>query len=254
MQTSFLRQASQSVRRLGRDLLEMLLPGGCCWCQSEVLNYRHPSVLCEQCQKELIQWRKCIRCSAVLTHANEIPQENCPACHHLKLPFQGITAVGNYEGKLGEAIISAKTSRGAATAWDLGQLLAQQLPTDWSAEPVVVAVPMHWTRRIRRGMSSAAVISQSLAAYQNWKSETLVACHRRLAKQSELSFTARKKNVQGAFQVVRSLLPDRPILLVDDIMTTGSTLSELAKTLRRAGAAAIHVAVVARSTRAFSDV
>ncbi|RCS47742.1 ComF family protein [Bremerella cremea] len=254
MRTSFLRQASQTVRRVGRDLLEILLPGACCLCQGEVSNYRHPYVLCDRCQLELPQWRKCVRCSAVLAHANELSSENCPACHHLSLPFESITAVGNYEGALGEAILNSKTSRGAASAWDLGQLLAQQLPTDWSPEPMVVAVPMHWTRRIRRGMSSAAVIAQSLAAYKNWKSEKLVACHRRLAKQSELSFTARKRNVQGAFQVVGALATDQPILLVDDILTTGSTLSELAKTLRRAGAAAIHVAVVARSTGAFSDV
>lgn len=254
MRLHSVRNATQIVRRLGRELLEMLLPGSCCLCQGEVSNYRQPRVLCEDCLTEQTKWRKCPRCSAVLSHENALPQEDCPECHHLKLPFENISAVGNYAGSLGEAILTAKTQRGAATAWDLGQLLAEQLPSFWQIEPIVVAVPMHWTRRVRRGMNSAEILAQSLAARKNWKRQKLVACHRRLAKQSELSFTARKDNVRGAFQVVGPVPTDRPIMLVDDILTTGSTLTEIARTLRQAGATSIHVAVVARSTGTYADV
>ncbi len=254
MHVPSVRNATQIVHRLGLDLLEMLLPGSCCLCQGEVSNYRHPNVTCDTCRSELIKWRRCIRCSAVLRHENALPREDCPWCHHLQLPFESVTAVGNYEGPLGEAILSAKTSRGAAIAWDLGQLLAESLPSDWKLEPLVVDVPMYWTRRIRRGMSTAGVIAQSLATCQGWKYQRLIACHRRLAKQSELSFTARKQNVRDAFRLTGPILTDQPILLVDDIMTTGSTLTELARTLRHAGATTIRVAVVARSTGTYADV
>lgn len=254
MRSPSVRNATQFVRRLGRELLEMLLPGSCCLCQGEVSNYRQPHVLCENCMAKQAKWRKCPRCSAVLIHDNSLPQEDCPECHHLQLPFESISAVGNYADSLGEAILTAKTHRGAATAWDLGQLLTENLPSTWQIDPIVVAVPMYWTRRVRRGINSAEVLAQSLAVRKGWKRQKLIACHRRLAKQSELSFTARKNNVRGAFQVVGPVPTDRPIMLVDDILTTGSTLTEIARTLRQAGATAIHVAVVARSTGSYADV
>lgn len=254
MHVPSVRKTIQFVRRLSRDAVDLVLPGTCCLCHAEVSDYRNPDVACRDCQDEHAKWKKCVRCSAVLRHENALPREDCPWCHHLQLPFESITSVGNYEGPLGDAVLNAKTNRGVSTAWDLGQLLSNSLTNHWTTAPIVIDVPMHWTRRIRRGMSSAAILAQSLAARRGWKHRQLLTCRRRLAKQSELSFTARKKNVHGAFRVREQIPRDQPILLVDDVMTTGSTLTEIGRSLRKAGATAIHVAVVARSTGSYADV
>ncbi|PQO30716.1 hypothetical protein C5Y96_14745 [Blastopirellula marina] len=245
---------SSTIRHVGRSVAGLLLPGCCCLCLNEVVAYRNPKVLCPKCEQERSEAKKCVRCSAVLSHGNALPSEDCPACHHLKLPFEEVTSIGNYDGLLQEAVLFAKSNRGTSAAWDLGQLLTSSLERDADIQPWIVPVPMHWTRRIRRGTDTAAIIASSFARKTGWPYRKLVVCRRPLAKQSELPITARKKNVRNAFNM-RGLVPlDRPIVLVDDIMTTGATLVELARVLRKAGAAEIRVAVAARSTPQYLNV
>lgn len=248
------RSISEPLYRLGSRLADLFLPGSCCLCQDDVPAYRRPNVVCQACESELVQAKKCPRCSAVLKHENSLPSEDCPWCHHLKLPFENITSIGNYAGSLKEAILAAKSHRGTATAWDLGQLLASIGDLQEATSPWVVPVPMHWTRRIRRGTDTAFILAKSLAHLRKWPLKRIVACQRRLAKQSELPFSARRTNVRGAFELRGSIPPNQTIVLVDDILTTGSTLSEIGRTLRRAGLSDIRVAVVARSTPDYIDV
>ena len=249
-----LNAISSMVHSAGRSLAGLLLPGCCCLCSDEVVTYRNPDVLCPRCERERAEAKKCVRCSAVLSHEKALPAEDCPACHHLKLPFDEVTSVGNYEGLLREAVLSAKSNRGTSAAWDLGQLLTSHPDVHSTLQPWIVPVPMHWTRRIRRGTDTAAILAKSFARKSGWPFRKLVACHRSLAKQSELPITARKKNVRNAFAVKGPVPADRPIVLVDDIMTTGATLFELARILRKAGASEIRVAVVARSTPQYLNV
>jgi len=248
------KSLSNTVRHVGRSLAGLLLPGDCCLCSGEVAEYRNPKVICQACERGFAEAKRCFRCSAVLSHANELPSEDCPACHHLKLPFEEVTAVGNYEGLLREAVLSAKSNRGTSAAWDLGQLLCSALEDRPAVEPWVVPVPMHWTRRLRRGTDTASIMAQSFAAKTGWPFRRLLFCQRSLAKQSELPISARKKNVRNAFGLRGPISPDRPIVLVDDIMTTGATLIELARILRKAGTVEIRVAVVARSTPQYLNV
>lgn len=249
-----LNSISSTIRHVGRSLAGLLLPGCCCLCSGEVVNYRNPKVLCPECEETLANAKRCVRCSAVLSHKNSLPTEDCPACHHLKLPFAEVTSIGNYEGNLREAVLSAKSNRGTASAWDMGQLLTSNLESLSAADPWIVPVPMHWSRRIRRGTDTAAIMAQSFARKTGWTSRKMVTCQRPMAKQSELPMTARKTNVRNAFVVKGLVSPDHPIVLVDDIMTTGATLVELARILRKAGAADIRVAVAARSTPQYLDV
>ncbi|MEW4563259.1 phosphoribosyltransferase family protein [Bremerella sp. JC770] len=243
-----------TVHHAGRSLAGLLLPGCCCLCADEVIHYRAPDVLCPQCEQKRAEAKRCVRCSAVLSHENALPSEDCPACHHLKLPFAEITSVGNYEDRLREAVLSAKSNRGMSAAWDLGQLLTSSLEASATNRPCIVPVPMHWTRRLRRGTNTALILAQSFARKTGWPVERLVVCRQAMAKQSELPITARQKNVRNAFAVKDPISSDRPIVLVDDIMTTGATLTELARVLRQAGAAEIRVAVVARSTPQYLNV
>ncbi|MBA2117082.1 ComF family protein [Bremerella alba] len=245
---------SSAVCDIGRTLAGLFLPGCCCLCSDEVVEYRNPKVLCPSCERERTGAKKCFRCSAVLSHANSLPSDDCPACHHLKLPFAEVSSIGNYEGLLGDAVLSAKSSRGRAAAWDLGQLLASELENRTEIEPWIVPVPMHWMRRIRRGTDTASILAKSIAHKTSWPYRRLVYCQRRLAKQSELPISARKKNVRNAFAVKGTVLPDRPIVLVDDIMTTGATLVELARILHKVGASDIRVAIVARSIPQYLNV
>jgi predicted amidophosphoribosyltransferase len=100
-----------------------------------------------------------------------------------------------------------------------------------------------------RGGNSPDVVAQRLAAELGVPTRpTLLARRRRTAPQASLPPSRRKGNVRGAFRAARHAdLPGARLLLVDDIMTTGATVNEAAKTLSKAGAAAVAVAVLARA-------
>jgi predicted amidophosphoribosyltransferase len=108
---------------------------------------------------------------------------------------------------------------------------------------------MHWSRKMWRGMNGAETIAERVA--QQWNlplAVHLLARRKRTAPQARLSTPRRLANVRGAFRArPHRDLPGARLLLIDDIMTTGATLNEAARVLRRAGASFVAVAVLARA-------
>ena len=149
------------------------------------------------------------------------------------------------------AVLRIKRERNPGLAMAMADLLAATQGgelSDWRPD-AVVAIPMHWSRRAWRGVHSAETIANRLAA----RLDIPIASHvlvrrRRTAPQARLAPSRRKANVRAAFRACagRDLEQSR-LLLVDDIMTTGATLNEAARTLLRSGASEIAAAVVARA-------
>ena len=122
---------------------------------------------------------------------------------------------------------------------------------DVAAIDAVIAIPTTLSHRINRGYNQSALLAESLAKRIDRKFLAgVVARIGHPKRQSSLSEEERAENVKGTF-VVREpeLVRGRTILLVDDIMTTGSTLSECAKTLKDAGAWRVWSVTLARSVR-----
>jgi ComF family protein len=112
-----------------------------------------------------------------------------------------------------------------------------------------VPIPMHWTRRIGRGINNPDVLAQCLAKSLGIPLRRDILVRRvNTTPQAALPPSKRFENLHGAFRVRRPQAADGArVLLVDDVLTTGATCSEAAKMLKRAGAAAVFVAVVARA-------
>jgi ComF family protein len=112
---------------------------------------------------------------------------------------------------------------------------------------VVIPVPLHWRRRFRRGYNQAETLAAAVA--RQLGVEHRPAWLRRVrptASQVQLAESDRRTNVRGVFRAARGArLTGQTVLLVDDVLTTGSTAGEAARALRQAGAAAVHVAVLA---------
>jgi ComF family protein len=130
----------------------------------------------------------------------------------------------------------------------LGQLLAGSILASGQALPdVLVPVPLHRGRLAERGYNQALeiarVVGRALALPVDPD-----CCERRLATlpQAALDVGARRRNIRGAFGV-RASLAWRHLAILDDVVTTGSTVEELARVLRRAGAERIQVWAVART-------
>jgi ComF family protein len=114
---------------------------------------------------------------------------------------------------------------------------------------LIVPIPMHWSRRLSRGANSPELLARELARSLGVRrDERALVRTRRTERQTDVLPEQRSENIRGAFRVAagRNLANVR-VLLVDDVLTTGATAQEAAKTLRRAGTAEVAVAVLARA-------
>jgi ComF family protein len=143
-----------------------------------------------------------------------------------------------------------KNPSGEALALAAGRLLARRIrDQQWQDQPeIVVPTPMHWTRRMWRGVNAPAIIAESLAQELALPCvPDLLRVVRNVAKQATLTPSRRRRNMRGAFQSSQSYsFVDRHILLIDDVLTTGATANALAQPLLRSGAKSVSVAVIAR--------
>jgi ComF family protein len=158
--------------------------------------------------------------------------------------------LGPYEGHLREAILRTKDARGERLADLLGAFWGMHCETQLAQAKAdfVIPVPLHWWRRWRRGYNQSESLGRALAARLHlpcrprWLRRT-----RNTPKQVEQTPAERQVNVRGAFRAMaKPELKGRSVLLVDDVLTTGSTASEAARTLKHdAGVERVVVAVLA---------
>lgn len=184
-----------------------------------------------------------------------------PRCYHCRkqtFVFQRALAYGFYEGTLREAVIATKQSAQAPLTLALGELLGESLRPQLASHfpDRVVAVPAHWTRRMRRGGVPSQWLAESVGRTLGIRPVQTLRCIRHTRKQGTLPPEKRAENVRGAFRAKRGYAfgaSDRAIngmhlLLVDDVLTTGSTGNAAASALRAAGARRVTLAVLARAT------
>ena len=173
-------------------------------------------------------------------------------CDGARLKFDSAVSLGPYRSELGEAMLRLKHPAGDVLSAAMGRLLYLRRGRDVASfRPDLVApVPMFWTRRLARGTNSAEILAEGLARHLRVRLArgVIVRCRNTLP-QARLKPRERFANVRGAFQVrARYDLDGLRVLLVDDILTTGATASEVAKVLKRAGVSRVAVAVLARGT------
>jgi predicted amidophosphoribosyltransferase len=142
-----------------------------------------------------------------------------------------------------------KQSAGESLTLAMGHLLGEHVSRNIINPPDhIVAVPTHWTRRLGRNVNCAEILLESVTVRIGQRScPKLLRCRRKTSKQGTLLPHERLANVRGAYRVSAGyVISGANVLLIDDVMTTGATANEIAKILRRAGAAGVEVAVVAR--------
>ena len=181
------------------------------------------------------------RCGALEDADWATSPAGCPACHNLRLRFQTVIPLGPYDGALRDAVLKTKRSYHEQMSLALGQLLLRRRERELNDfhPDLVVPIPMHWTRRFRRGINSPELLAGCLGRRLRVPvADWLLVRTRNTLPQKDLTPQDRFRNVRGAFRVRRGRrrrLQGSRVLLVDDILTTGATCSEAAAVLRRCG-------------------
>ena len=151
-----------------------------------------------------------------------------------------------YEFPIDAAIKVLKFRRKLFYAPALSELLIDACPDLPDDIDAVLPVPLHWRRRWRRGFNQAYEIGKPVARHLAVPLVQGVRRSRATPFQSGLSARQRARNLRAAFSA-RGVLPHRHVLIVDDVITTGTTVCELACILRRAGVARVSALAVARA-------
>lgn len=175
----------------------------------------------------------------------------CALCRNGLRGFDAAYCFGAYEGTLRALIHLYKYGKVRTLAQPLGDLLAAALPRD-EAFDLVTPVPLHWRRYWQRGFNQSELLAQTVARRSGISLEGTLRRVRYTTSQAGLSHTGRRKNVTAAFQCRRDLKGKR-VLLIDDVMTTGSTAASCALALKRAGAKRVALLTVARVDRHFDS-
>lgn len=199
--------------------------------------------LCVDCERKL-PWNDCACPNCALPQAQPVP---CAQCHATPPMFDRAWAALRYAAPVQRGIHGLKYRAEFLHAHVLGRLMARQLLRRAAPMPqLIIPVPLHTTRLIVRGYNQALELARVMAA------ETGIRCApdaaRRIRRtQNQIGKTAaqRRGNVQQSFRVTRPL-QGLHVALLDDVMTTGATLGELARVCREAGAVRIEAWAAAR--------
>ena len=243
-----------------KTLIDLIYPPRCLVCQAFLqdpitLKAGQDLPFCQACFNDftVIESPICSLCGRPFSDGIE-QDRVCEDCLRKRPSFDIARAPYLYAGALMTAIHELKYAQRSHLADPLGSLLASFAQT-WIGEfkgSLVMPVPLHPRRLRARGFNQSLLLARCVASKTCADLDFLSLRRTRLTRpQTELSSEERKKNVRRAFEVVKpEAVKKRTILLVDDVATTGSTLNECAKALKRAGADSVLCLALARTSTA----
>lgn len=234
-------KASNDEMKSLRSITHWLWPPSCVLCDERGMGGWD---LCRACHDELPRNACCcLRCAAPLPVSTL-----CGACQKTPPSFDVAHAPFVYDGAIGYLVTGLKFRHRLAYARVLGQLFAQAVPAQSARPECLIPVPLHRKRRAQRGFNQSLEIARIIADQLDLAVEPGL-CQRIIDTPHQIGLTAeeRRNNLRGAFRATASLARYRHVAVVDDVMTTGSTLEEIARCLKRAGVTTVEAWVCARA-------
>lgn len=232
---------------LVEGISHLLWPRVCCNCDAPIL--KSDDGLCSDCWRQMRSCTSedyCRRCGSDAGLYSNL-SGMCSACKNRTFQYDGIARAGVYKDVLRDMILNLKFSDRPELSLYLGRLADAALIGSGFADKTdfYVPVPLHWRRRIRRGFNQSMLLCRQLTCAVG-KINTDFVRIKYTHRQWNLTSAGRRKNVAGAFAVRKGhCFQGKTICLVDDLTTSGATLNECAKTLKRAGAEKVYALVAA---------
>ena len=232
------------MRALATAALDLLFPAVCPLCAVRLGPGRRDPV-CRTCWTSFARLTPplCMRCG--LPIASDAAQR-CAACRDTEPPFAYARAAASYGGSVRDAVHVLKFGGRRSLARPLGDLILDQCGSLLDAADALVPVPLARARERERGFNQAELLAERLGERRGLRVRPrwLVRL-RATAAQSDLSAAARRANVADAFAAAPAVA-GRDVVLIDDVITTGATVSECARALTAAGVRRVGVLAVAR--------
>jgi ComF family protein len=244
---------ADELKRVGNYGLTLLFPRGCDLCGGSVEELGDGAA-CANCWNETELFDSsvsfCSKCgipSGVAGAPSEPEKVRCRQCDDDH--YDVVRSLGPYAGALRASVLALKRQpEVAGRLLDLLTSLAQSEPLDRTQ--VVMPVPLHPERERERGFNQASALSEALARRLKLPLDdtALIRAQDTARHRAEMDARARRESVEGVFEVAYPRrVHGRSILLIDDVQTTGATLSACAQVLKEAGAAQVFGLTIARA-------
>ena len=237
------------ARQVVAPLASLLYPPACVVCGADVPAGAY---LCRECGEKLTRITPpfCARCSEPFAGAIDTTF-TCANCGNRRLHFEAAIAAYRSRGIVRQVLLDFKYGRQIHLRHLAGKWLIAALADDRMSScvfDVIVPVPLHPTRQRERGFNQSALLADLLSAHTGIQVNPALERIRYTTTQTAFDRTARMQNLRGAFRLRKTAhVRGLRVLLVDDVLTTGSTVSECARILKSAGALCVHAATAARA-------
>ena len=237
----------KKLRPVATGVIDLAFPPQCACC-----NEWGSSPLCDECANQIVRERLTEGCPVCAGNDGpfEASWDGCGACRDMRLRILGTARVGAYGAKAGVLIRQYKFRERQDVEPLLIDWLADAIAASSWADRVeaVTYVPTHWRRMLKGRFHVARVLACGVAKRLDLPCAPLLRRTRSGPRQIGLSYNQRIENVRGAFSLIPGAgVRGARVLIIDDVRTTGATLEECAKGLRKGKAAEIYAAVVARA-------
>lgn len=245
------------LKKVVSSLSAVFFPSDCRLCDTPLVSVSRLPV-CPECLASLapIRIAQCVLCGERLAPAQLlIGNGQCQACCEYPPNFDRAVSYGEYQQGLRDLIHLLKYDGVLPAAKPLGKLLAasvEQLRL-CQVDALIVPVPLHSSKRRERRFNQSELIARAALKHLPPRFElarNVIERQRPTRSQVGLDREARIQNMHGAFRVTApQRIKGRTVIVLDDVMTTGTTVSECARVLKRAGAEKVFAATVARTLK-----
>lgn len=235
------------LKKIFHQILNIIYPNSCICCD-KFINLK--GLFCLDCFKKLefISSSNCKHCASPISiQTNFKEQSTCLKCLNYKNYFDFAYAIFVYNKTISKPIINLKYNDQTYLAYQFAKLLRTNFHNLYQNSDYVICVPLHRQKLLKRKFNQANLIARNFA-----KEKYLANAILRIANDSSQVFLSKKqraKNLNNSFAInpkVIKKINNKKILLIDDVMTTGSTLNSCCKVLKKYNVKEISVAVIAK--------
>ena len=230
-----------------KKLEQWFFPFMCCFCEAYTTSGQD---LCSVC-KMALPWSsdRCFKCGLYLTEG--IDSIDCKSCREFPPKFDRLCALFSYQPPITKLVMGLKFAKKLAYGRVMGELLADQLSSQWyhnrELPEAIIPVPLHIDRLGKRGFNQALELLWPI--HKQTKIPIVFdACMRvrKTTPQAQLDKVHRKRNLKSAFQIVKPI-PFEHVAIMDDVVTTGSTVNALTQVLKEAGVTTVDIWCICRA-------